>query len=372
MKQIKPWLNESKYIQPLSPACQMCAQGSKMVVFVTGLCSTGCYYCPLSLEKGGKDRIYADEWELTHEHDYTTLLQESKAIKATGAGITGGDPLLVWKRTATYISLLKQTFGPSFHIHLYTSGLTNAEKIPKLISAGLDEIRFHPMPKDWEDMKKSPIKKTIQQTVLSNSDVALEIPVIPNMQHEIFSLIKWADKNNINWVNLNELEFSERNVAAFLNKGYHIKDDLSAAVLGSQETALQVLELVEKEDIGIGVHYCSISFKDGVQLRKRLLRRATSIAKKFEVITEDGTLLKGAIYKPKTALQDLYSFLQDTYDIPQKYLHIDNEKHRIEIGLWILEEIAEELTNQGCTCFLVEEYPTADRLEVEKIPLPLL
>jgi len=124
----------------------MCAQGSKMVVLITGLCSTGCYYCPLSLKKGGNDRIFADEWELKNESDTKKLVHEAEYINAIGAGITGGDPLIVWKRTKTYISLLKDTFGSEFHIHLYTSGLKNAEKIQQLVSAGLDEIRFHPMP----------------------------------------------------------------------------------------------------------------------------------------------------------------------------------------------------------------------------------
>ena len=88
MKGIHTWFNESMYTRTLSPACKMCAQGSKMVVFITGICSTGCYYCPLSLKKGGKDRIFADEWELKNESDIKKLIQEAEYIAATGAGIT--------------------------------------------------------------------------------------------------------------------------------------------------------------------------------------------------------------------------------------------------------------------------------------------
>ena len=371
MKQIHTWLKESIYTKPLSPACKMCAQGSKMVVLITGLCSTGCYYCPLSLKKGGKDRIFADEWELKNERDTKKLVHEAEYIDATGAGITGGDPLVVWKRTKTYISLLKDTFGSEFHIHLYTSGLKNAEEIQQLVSAGLDEIRFHPMPEHWHNMEKSPIKQSIKKTVGASVDVAIEIPVIPNMEKEIFSLIKWADDQKLCWVNLNELEFSERNVEAFHKKGYVVKDDISAAVRGSQDTALNVLKLVQQGDIDVGVHYCSVSFKDGVQLRNRIKRRAKNIAKAFEVITDDGTILKGAIYKSNVSLPQLFLFLKNEYDIPEKFLFIDKEKNRIEIGLWILEEIADDITRQGYKCFMVEEYPTADRLEVERSPLPL-
>ena len=45
---------------------------------------------------------------------------------------------------------------------------------------------------------------------------------------------------------------------------------------------------------------------------------------------------------------------------------VDEEKERLEVAAWVLEEIAPELELQS---FIVEEYPTADRLEVERSPL---
>ena len=121
-----------------------------MVVLVTGLCSTKCFYCPISFKKGGTDRIFADEWELDNERDTEKLIREAENIDATGAGITGGDPLLVWQRVKTYITLLKETFGEKFHIHLYTSALKNADHLSDLVAAGLDEVRFHPLPQYLE------------------------------------------------------------------------------------------------------------------------------------------------------------------------------------------------------------------------------
>jgi len=370
MKDIYKWHGDSQYIRPLSPACSMCSQGSKMVVLVTGLCNANCFYCPLSFEKGGKDRIFADEWELKNETDTEKLILEAKYIDATGAGITGGDPLVVYNRTKKYISLLKENFGSNFHIHLYTSGLKNSDKIPNLINAGLDEIRFHPMYNSWNDMNRNLLSDTIKNIIDNSVDVAIEIPAIPKMEKEIISLIKWADNKNLSWVNLNELEFSERNADIFIKKGYQNKNDVSAAVLGSQETAVNVLNQIKKEDINIGVHYCSVSFKDGVQLRNRIVRRAKNIVKRYEVITDDGTLVKGAIYNPNISLKKIFIFLKNEYQIPDKFIYVDKKKNRIEIGLWILEEIAGDLIKKGYTCFMVEEYPTADRLEVERIPLP--
>lgn len=371
MSNVNKWLNESIFTNPLSPGCKMCANGSKLVVLITGLCPANCYYCPLSKEKKGKDRIFANEWELSDESDTEKLILEAKYIESTGAGITGGDPLAVWSRSKRYIKLFKDEFGPKFHIHLYTSGMENYNHISDLIKAGLDEIRFHPMPAFWNKMEKSIFKKTIRKSLDIGCDVAIEIPAIPNMENEILSLIKWANDNDVCWVNLNELEFSETNANELNKNGFTIKNDISAAVKGSQETAYRIIEFASKENIDIGIHYCSSSFKDGIQLRNRIKRRAKNTAKKSDVITKDGTFLKGAIYSDKIALDQIYKILIEEFKIDSNLIFLDKKKNRIELATWVLEKIASDLVKKDMKCFLIEEYPTADRLEVEKTPLPL-
>ncbi|MBU0496394.1 MAG: radical SAM protein [Candidatus Thermoplasmatota archaeon] len=370
MKSFIPWLNDSAYIPPLSPGCIQCAKGAKMVILITGTCPAHCYYCPLSEKKCGHDVIYADEWQLQHETQTTILLKEAQAITAEGAGITGGDPLSVWKRTRNYIRLLKKNFGSPFHIHLYTSGLINANHIPDLTTAGLDEIRFHPIPETWGTMETSPIKNAITTALETSLDVALEIPVLPYQEQSILTLINWADKLGIKWINLNELEFSEQNADALLARGYHVKHELSAAVQESQTTALQILNIAHQKKYSIGIHYCSVSFKDGIQLRNRITRRAHNTAKPYEIITEDGTLLKGIITSSEQTLRSIRTHLIKHYHVPTKYLYINKEKNRVELASWILHELAQTLTTRGYNCFLIEEYPTADHLETERMPLP--
>ena len=46
---------------------------------------------------------------------------------------------------------------------------------------------------------------------------------------------------------------------------------------------------------------------------------------------------------------------------------VDEARGRLEIAPWVLEEIAPHL---GRPAYIVEEYPTADALEVERTPLP--
>ena len=224
-----------------------------MVVLITGLCPSNCFYCPLSKEKLQRDRIFADEWELKNEKDTEKLFLEARYIEAEGAGITGGDPLVVWKRTQGYIKFLKEKFGTSFHIHLYTSGLQNSEHIEDLVTAGLDEIRFHPPPRFWDDMDNTPINCSIKKTVETNVDTAIEIPVIPKMEENIFKLIRWADQTGIKWVNLNELEFSETNADELIRRGFTVKNDISSAVKNSQETAYKTFTAVTPISIFLSI-----------------------------------------------------------------------------------------------------------------------
>ena len=371
MNVVTPWLKQSQYIAPLSPACKMCARGTKMVVLVTGLCSAQCFYCPLSKRKIGKDRIFANEWELENENETDKMIIEAELIDATGAGITGGDPLLVWKRTKDYIALLKDTFGSDFHIHLYTCGTKNSEHIEDLISAGLDEIRFHPLHRFWNNMIVSPSYQAIKNALSTDVDVAIEIPSIPGMDKEMFFLASWANEVGIKWINLNELEFSETNADEFNSLNFTVKDDISAAVKGSQEAAYMVILNVLNENFNVGVHYCSSSFKDGIQLKNRIGRRARNIAKDFDIITDEGTLLKGVIYPQKMSLHELINVLKQEYKMKGKNYYINNDKNRIEMDILKLNKIAPQLKKQGFECYIVEEYPTADALEVERTPLPL-
>ncbi len=114
----------------------------------------------------------------------------------------------------------------------------------------------------------------------------------------------------------------------------------------------------------IPIHFCSSTFKDGVQLRNRLIRMANHIAKPYDVVTEDGTILKGIIYD--SDLPSVQLKLMAEYNVPDELIYIDDVRNRIEIASWILEEIGTDLPYK---CYVVEEYPSADRLEVERIPI---
>ena len=340
----------------LSVGCRQCTDGSKMVLFVTGICSFHCFYCPVSDEKMYKDVVFADEKRVLRDED---VLEEARAIRATGAGITGGDPLDAVERTCRYIRLLKGEFGPGFHTHLYTMS-TDPDKIRALADAGLDEIRFHVPPGLWSRAAASAFVPASRLARSLGLTVGIEVPLIPEREEDLVRLIEWAGAEGLAFVNLNEMEFSEANFPRMKVHGYEMKHELSYGVKGADPVALRILERRWKTT----VHYCTSGYKDGWQLRSRIKRRAENVARPWDVVTEDGTLVKGIL--EGSDLERLMRDLEVRHWVPKDLMGLDDARNRLEVAPWILQEIAPIL---GRPAFLVEEYPTADGLEVERTRL---
>ena len=333
----------------VSEGCTRCIEGSKMVLLVTGKCGWGCDYCPVSLEKKGLDVMYANEGRV---HTDEEVIAEAEAMDARGTGITGGDPLVDMDRTIHFIHLLKDRFGEDHHIHLYTATM-DPVKTRALEEAGLDEIRFHPMDSMWSRMSETRLSETVDGTGMR---VGIEVPALPGREDDLIAMIEYARSVGVSFVNLNELEFSESNWDMMDVHGYAVKDETSSAVAGSEETALKVMKKVK----GIDIHFCSSSFKDGVQLRRRLIRRALNTSAPYQQVTEDGTVVRGFVAGEASEVVDILRGL----DVPEELY--DASGKNVEVAPWVLERIAPRL---GRKAWLSEQYPTADNLEVERTPL---
>ncbi len=332
----------------LCRGCRLCMKGAKMVLFITGACSRDCFYCPLSEERKGKDGVYANERRVLSDAD---VIDEAKRMSALGTGITGGEPLLVLDRTLHYIKLLKDTFGKRHHIHLYTGIAPSDSVLKKLRDTGLDEIRFHPPVEDWDDFKSTPFYRALKRSKELGMDAGVEIPSIKPVPQ-----ISEAIREMGGFLNLNELEFSETNCAALKKRGYTLKNDVSNAVRGSEEKGHEIV----LNNI-VNTRYCSSRFKDAVQLRERLKRIAKNVARPFDEISADGTIIYGEI---EGNIKDALRILKRS-NIPRRMYR--SYGGRIETAWWLLEE-----TGGLCgaaRCSIVERYPMENGLVVERIPL---
>ena len=340
----------------LPRGCALCEKGAKMVLLVTGRCGAGCYYCPLSAEKAGIDVIFADELRVRRPSD---ILLEARLIDALGTGITGGDPLCVPRRTVKYIRMLKRRFGKGHHIHLYTAGKFKPSLLEELAKAGLDELRFHPGPETWNSLESTPVAGLIKDAKRLGISTGAEVPAIPKKERELLRLAASLDALEADFLNLNELEYSETNLGNLNSKGFRVRDDISAGALGSELTARNV---VEDAKVSMTVHYCSSGYKDGIQLRRRLLRRAKNVAMPYQVITKDGTLLTGIIEaSPAMALLIMGHLRREK--VPVRLFSHNRAEKRVEVAPWVIGEVRGLDRHRR---FIIEEYPTADGLEVER------
>jgi uncharacterized protein len=346
----------------LSPACSQCQEGRKMVLFVTGLCRFRCFYCPVSERRNQKDVTYANERLVTSDAD---VLEEARAIGAGGTGITGGDPLGVIDRTEHYVRLLKREFGPEHNIHLYTHE-PNAEKLERLARAGLDEFRLHIPHYLWDSLasRGGAYRGVLEKAPDWGIRRGVEIPVLPDEEAELRSLLRSLEPLKLDFVNLNELEFSETNESKLHDHAYRLDENNGWAVRGSRAVAER---MVKEMRLTTPVHFCSSRFKDGVQLKQRLLRRAERTAPRFAERTPDGTIRLGIVEVPTdrglataaARVAKLAALAPDDY-------RLDFARRRVELAPATLREIAVRLR---WPAFEVEVYPTADALEVERSPL---
>ncbi len=303
----------------LPEGCRLCYKGAKLVLFITGLCGRNCFYCPVSNERRNRDMTFANERAVRRDED---VLEEANSMDALGTGITGGEPLLRPDRAAHYIKLLKNEFGRSHHIHLYTSLAPGKDVLELLKNAGLDEIRFHPPHNLIADICNSDYRISITEAHKLGISAGFEVPSIPSDFRKMIALLKEVD----GFLNLNELEFSETNIDELRKRGYEPVGDISFGARGS----IEVAESIEYEKF----HFCSSRFKDAVQLRERFRRIARRSARKFDEISDDGTIIYGLIEG------ECRDFFKDE-EIGENMFA--EGTHSIETAWWLAEKYASDL-----------------------------
>ncbi len=352
--------------------CIQCQMGSKLVLFITGNCHWQCDYCPLSETRRDVDWMFANERRC---ETFDEVIEEARAMRATGAGITGGDPLMAKERTLEGISRLKEEFGSEFHLHMYTSIPFRPEVASDFADAGLDEIRFHLL-----DLDAERYRSTISACAEAGILTGVEIPCEPDKRDELLSLLDELRDFDISFLNLNELEITVGNHNNMELRGFNLSTEITAGAAGSNELAHEMKSRVMAADQGVadptdgtirepfGFHlkFCTAVFKDSGQMRRRFLRRGESTIAPHEVLTEDGTLIFGAIDADAESKEDWMDELVNETGLPRRFLLWDEKNARIEMPLVMAEDIAEEIDEP---VFMVEVLPTHERLEVTTVLL---
>ncbi|MBW2181334.1 MAG: radical SAM protein, partial [Deltaproteobacteria bacterium] len=195
------------YIGDLSPGCLTCINGTWSCIYINGLCTKNCFYCP-------QDRkIKKERSPLTDEHikfnsvdDYINYL---KRYPFEGIGFSGGEPLLVFTKLMDYIKEIRRNFGSTHYVWIYTNGdLINEERLNLLDKAGLNEIRFDASANGYD-------LKSIKQAVKHIKTVSIEIPAIPEDLEFIKSHLKEFEEIGVKHLNIHQLMMTKHNKDEF-------------------------------------------------------------------------------------------------------------------------------------------------------------
>uniref|UniRef100_A0A7J2THK8 Radical SAM protein n=1 Tax=Archaeoglobus fulgidus TaxID=2234 RepID=A0A7J2THK8_ARCFL len=321
-------IEAGSYYSYLPEGCRLCRKGSKLVLFITGICNNSCFYCPVSRNRLGKDVIFANEREVKRKEDF---IAEVEAMDAEGVGITGGEPMFRLERLIEFVNLSKAL---DLHVHVYTSVPVREDVLRKI---KVDEIRFHPPELKEVEKYAEPIKDAKKLGI----DAGFEIPAF-FFEEKIVEIANELDA----FLNLNQLEASETNWLELERRGFLIRDYY-----------VEVDEIVRLYERVNKFHYCSARFKDSVQFRRRLIRMAKKLPD-FYLKTDDGTVLclriEGDLEKAERLLRS-------------EGIEFQRFEDCIETSPRIRKKLKDLLKAEGLRLALVERYPTFDRTVVELV-----
>ena len=354
--------------------CIQCQMGSKLVLFITGHCHWMCDYCPLSETRREIDFMYANERRVDIG-DWDAVIEEARAMNATGAGITGGDPVMARDRVLEGIKILKKEFGHDFHLHMYTSIPFKSEWAKDFAEAGLDEIRFH-----FLNLDSDKYRETISACSESGMLTGVELPCEPDKEEELMILLEKLREMEVDFLNLNELEITVGNHDNMELRGFNLSTEITAGAAGSAELSISMRDRVMSAQFGIpdpldgiirepyGFHlkFCTATYKDSGQLRRRFIRRGEHTIAPHETLTDDGTLIFGAVHSSPSEQSDWIDEITKETGLPSRFLYWDEKNSRIEMPLVVAEDIAEMVESEVS---MIEVTPTFERMELTVVIL---
>lgn len=250
-----------------SPACEACIMGVGTETFLTSTkCPRNCYFC---FNPNQEDY----EFFLIHVNPIAQQLEERHRQNAAfkELAITGGEPLLHLPEVIAFLETAQRLY-PQVRTRLYTSafGWTN-EVRDALAAAGLAEVRFSVKMEDApEEIEK--VLAAIGSAVGHFDAVMVEMPVMPDQQEAMESLLVRLDELGVTGINLLELCFPFHNAQEFAARGYRLKPSPyrvlynywyggGLPIAGSEEVCLNLVQFALERGLSLGVHYCSLENK---------------------------------------------------------------------------------------------------------------
>jgi len=375
-EEIKPDLNP--VAGELPEGCRRCLLGGRMCLTLGEECPKACFYCSSA---GTGNLVHADEFTVRSDDQ---LLELIRLGRPDAVCLTGGEPSLYMERALHYARLFRVACGPDFHIQFFTANASlSLDEMKRVREAGADEIRCHLL-----SDREMPL---VERALELDWTVAVEIPCIPGLG-TTEKIVEGAIAAGVAFINLHELLFMQTETfekvarkqgfqpgPAVQRKIPCLPGDLPAApgdfiarpgtmlrpTIGSRELAEQLMDRARRDPgCDTAIHHCTVASKFLTQVPNQMARRARGLARPFEDVSPDGTLVSAVISCPDTATRDRVR------DVLSRENRLSEEKILPHESLlfvpWtvILDRQALDRIGDGVRISLYERYPVPGEVKI--------
>ncbi len=263
----------------LSPGCSLCGEGAWSCLFINNLCNAGCFFCPTNQDN--RDEPGTSTLTFSDPEDYADYLGR---FGFRGASISGGEPLLGFDRTLSFVTTIKERLGDDIYLWMYTNGtLLTRDRVRRLADAGLDEIRFNIVATGYD---LSPVR--LAAGVIPA--VTVEIPAVPDDVGIMKEKLEELSLAGVSYLNLHQIRCTAYNRQRLADRGYTFLHGPQVGILESELAALELMSHARKHGIDLGINYCSLIYRHRFQSRSSRRRWAPLMAKPFEEVTGAGLI----------------------------------------------------------------------------------
>lgn len=293
------------HVGALAPGCRRCVEGVWSCLFINGLCTANCFYCPQDRTVRQERGPIAEEIPFDDPTAYVAYLRR---FGFRGVSFSGGEPLIVFDKVLAYLAEIKAAFGREMVVWLYTNGdLVDAARLRRLRDAGLDEIRFDISARDYR-LRPVDLARDYIPTV------TVEVPAIPEDRARLERCLGELAGIGVDHVNLHQLVASEHSYQRMAGRGYTFLRPLAfrePPVLESELAALRAMIRAAGLGLDLPINYCSHAYKARYQNLARRRRAALCAWEPCERITAAGYLARWSLTAPAEEIAALAAALRD-------------------------------------------------------------
>ncbi len=269
--------NSKLDVTNLSRGCQLCGEGQWSCLFINNLCNGKCFYCPTR-----QDDLAQPETNTLIFEEPETYVEYIRKFGFKGVSISGGEPLISFEKSLSFVKAVKGAFGDEVYVWLYTNGiLLTPDKVLAFQQAGLNEMRFDIGATDYKTDK---LKLAIGKIPV----VTVEIPAVPDEEELLKEKICELKELGLSHLNFHQMRLTPYNFNKLIEKDYTYLHGEKVTVLESELTALRLIKYSLDEGINLPINYCSFVYKNRHQKSANRRKHAPIVVYPWETITENG------------------------------------------------------------------------------------